>query len=204
MVADLLSRVACHKGDGPLSVHLRRITECGVGVIDMTPKRLQELLLPVIEASHESDCRREIMRHLCGCLSEPTGKKWHRIYGGMVLTEKLMQQGSPVLVIETAHGHHFDLVQKVSFLEHFDSAARGCTDKRAQNMVRKKASELRTALVPRLKKASLEELPQDAGLCVKDTVSICTTGECRLPRPAQPQAAARKGARVRPQAIRHQ
>jgi len=94
----------------------------------------------------------------------------------MVLTEKLMIQGSHVLLIETAHGHHFDLVQKVSFLEHFDSAARGVTDKCAQKLVRDKAGYLRTSLVPLIKKASSEELPQNAGLGTKDTISVCSYG----------------------------
>jgi hypothetical protein len=176
MVDVLLRATSCHRGDEPLSAHLKRITECGVGILDISPKRLQELLQPVLEASHEPDSRQEIMRHLCGCLSEATGKRWNRIFGGMVLTEKLMNHGSHVLLIETAHGHHFDVVQKVSFLEHFDSAARGVTDKRAQKLVREKASELRTSLVPRLKKASSEELPQNAGLGIKDTISSCSYG----------------------------
>lgn len=155
-------------------MNLKRITE--VGAVDMTQRRLQELLAPVLEASHEADLRREIMRHLCDCLSEPTGKRWQRIYGGLVLSERLVEKGSHVLLIETAHGHHFDLVQKVSFLEHFDSAARGCSDQRAQHCIRKKASELRSMLIPRLKKASAEELPQNAGLGIKDSVSICSPG----------------------------
>jgi len=128
------------------------------------------------------------MRHLCDCLSEPTGKRWQRIYGGLVLAEKLVQQGSHILLVETAHGHHFDLVQKVSLLEHFDAAARGCSDRRAQQCVRRKASELRSMLVPRLGRASAEELPQSAGLGIKDSASLrspgslsaCTTADTSL------------------------
>jgi len=140
----------------------------------MTQRRLQELLAPVLEASHEADLRREVMRHVCDCLSEPTGKRWQRIYGGLVLTEKLVQQGSPVLLIETAHGHHFDLVQKISLVEKFDSATRGCPDPRAQQHIRRKASELLSLLMPRLKKAAAEELPQNAGLGIKDSLSVCS------------------------------
>jgi len=178
MVDLLLRATSCHRGDDPLCIHLKRITDYGVAILDMTPKRLQELFHPILEASHEPDRRQEIMSHLCGCLSEATGKRWNRIFGGMVLTEKLMNQGSHVLLIETAHGHHFDLVQKVSILEHFDSAARGVTDKRAQKLIREKASDLRTSLVPLFKKASSEELPQNAGLgtSTKDTISVCSYG----------------------------
>mmetsp|Transcript_9518 Transcript_9518/g.19597 ORF Transcript_9518/g.19597 Transcript_9518/m.19597 type:complete len:468 (-) Transcript_9518:469-1872(-) len=175
MVVDILSRVACHRGcNEPLRMNLERITE--IGAADTTQRRLQELLAPVLDASHEADLRPVIMRHLCDCLSETTGKRWQRIYGGLVLTENLVQQGSHVLLIETAHGHHFDLVQKISFLEHFDSAARGCSDQRAQHCIRKKAKDLRSMLLPRLKKASVEELPQNAGLGYKDSLSTCSPG----------------------------
>lgn len=171
MVAELLSRVACNSGgEKPLKVCLRRITESEK--INIPP----ELLAPVVEASHDADSRRDIMRHLRECLSEPTGKHWHRIHGGLALVEKLMEQGSPALVIETAHGHHFDLIQKVSFLEQFDSAARGCSAARGF-LIRKKANELRTELVPQLQKASARELPMNAGLNIKDTVSACSFGD---------------------------
>lgn len=174
---DLLFRVACHGGaDEPLNVHLKRITDSAytrktLGGADIDG----EFIAPVIQESHDGDCRREIMRHLRQCLSEPSGKRWQRIYGGLALTEKLMQHGSYDLVVELAHGHHFDLVQKVSFLEYFDAEARGCTDRRAQNVVRTKAKELLMALVPLLQKASLQELPSNAGLNHgKDTMSVCS------------------------------
>jgi len=187
MVTDLLFRVACHGGsDEPLTVHLKRITDAAYTRKTLGGAEIDgELIAPVIQESHDGDCRREIMRHLRECLSESSGKRWQKIYGGLALTEKLMQHGSPALSIEVAHGHHFDLVQKVSFLEHFDAAARGCTDRRAQSVVRGKASELLATLVPLLQKASAEELPQNAGLnskdndkasiCSKDTAALSTT-----------------------------
>lgn len=176
MVTDFLFRVACHGGsDEPLNVHLKRITDSAytrktLGGTDIDG----ELIAPVIQESHDGECRRQIMRHLRECLSESNGKRWQRIYGGLALTETLMQHGSNALAIEVAHGHHFDLVQKVSFLEHFDAAARGCTDRRAQSMVRTKATALLTTVVPLLQKASAEELPRDAGLNSKDTASTCS------------------------------
>lgn len=172
---DLLFRVACHGGsDEPLNIHLRRLTDSAYTRKTLGGQDIDgESLAPVIQESHDGDCRREIMRHLRECLSEPNGKRWQRIYGGLALTEKLMEHGSTDLAIEVAHGHHFDLVQKVSFLEHFDAAARGCTDRRAQNMVRAKAAILLQSLVPQLQKASSEELPQNAGLnSGKDSASI--------------------------------
>jgi len=174
MVDFLIRATACHRRDEPLGVHLKRFTDCGLALVDMTPKRMQQLFHPILQASHEAEGRQEIMKHLCGCLSEPIGKKWRRIFGGMMLTGKLIAQGSNVLMIETAHGYHFDLVQKVSLLEHFDSCAHGCTDERAQPTVRSKARELRTALERRLKKASCEALPPDSVLDVKDNLSTCS------------------------------
>jgi len=174
---DLLFRVACHGGsDEPLNIHLRRLTDSAYTRKTLGGQDIDgESLAPVIQESHDGDCRREIMRHLRECLSEPNGKRWQRIYGGLALTEKLMEHGSTDLAIEVAHGHHFDLVQKVSFLEHFDAAARGCTDRRAQNMVRAKAAILLQTLVPQLQKASSEELPQNAGLnSGKDSASMCS------------------------------
>lgn len=177
MVTDLLFRVACHGGsDEPLQIHLKRITDSAytrktLGGADIDG----ELIAPVIQESHDGECRRQIMRYLRECLSESNGKRWQRIYGGLALTEKLMQHGSPALVIEVAHGHHFDVVQKVSFLEHFDSAARGVADRRAQNTIRTKASEFLKTLVPQLQRASCEELPRDAPLNVpRDTASTCS------------------------------
>jgi len=182
MVTSLLFGVACHGGtDEPLNIHLKRITDSAytrktLGGADIDG----EFIAPVIQESHDSDCRREIMRYLRTCLSEPSGRRWQRIYGGLALTEKLMEHGSPALAIEVAHGHHFDLVQKVSFLEFFDAEARGCADRRAQNVVRTKAKELLAILVPLLEKASTEELPRNAGLncrdglSCKDTASTCS------------------------------
>jgi len=158
-------------GDEPLKLQLRRITD--TVAIEIPP----EMLTPIIQASQDADYRRDIMKHLRECLSEPTGKRWRRIYGGMLLVEKLMEKGAHALVIELAHGHHFDLIQKVSLLEHFDAKARGITNPWAQQMVRTKAAELRASLVPQLEQASLEELPQDAGLFIRDSCSHCSLGE---------------------------
>lgn len=170
MVTDLLFRVACHGGsDEPLNIHLKRISDAAYTRKTLGGAEIDgEVLAPVIQESHDGDCRREIMKHVRCCLSEASGKRWHRIYGGLALTQALMQHASHELVMEVAHGHHFDLVQKVSFLEHFDAAARGCSDRRAQHAVRTKASELLATLVPQLQKASAEELPRNAGLNGKE------------------------------------
>jgi len=182
---DLLFRVACNGGnDEPLNIHLKRITDSAYTRKTLGGNAVDgQYVAPVIAESHDGECRREIMRHIRECLSaDASGKRWQKIYGGLTLTEIIMEHGSHELAIEVAHGHHFDLVQKVSFLEQFDAAARGCTDRRAQILVRTKASEVKAMLVPLLEKASTEELPENAGLNAKDangpfkdTASLSTT-----------------------------
>jgi hypothetical protein len=186
MVSDLLFRVACQGGgDESLSLHLKRITDAAytrknIGGVAVAG----ELLAPVVAESHDADCRREIMKHIRECLSEPSGKRWQKIFGGLVLTEELMKHGSPHLVIECAQGHHFDLVQKVSFLEKFDAAAHGCSDRRAQQVIRLKACELLQQLVPQLRLASTEDLPMNAGLGIKDNLSTCSATSNTTPSTA--------------------
>jgi len=175
----MLFRVACHGGgDEPLNAHLKRITDSAYTRKTLGGAEIDgELLAPIIQESHDGDCRCEIMRHLRECLSEPSGKRWQRIYGGLALAEILMQHGSPALAIEVAHGHHFDLVQRVSFLEQFDATARGCADRRAQKALREKARAFLDVLVPQLEKASDEEPPGTSmilGLTDKATPSTCS------------------------------
>jgi len=132
----------------------------------------KELLTPVIEASVNEEDRPVIMKHLRECLAEPAGKQWRHIYGGLVLVEALVKSGSPALITETAEGRHFDLVQRLSFLEHFENA-----DKRVMNNVRKKAEQLRKQVVPLLQSAG-DKNAEDAKDVedVQDTASTCSPG----------------------------
>mmetsp|Transcript_116043 Transcript_116043/g.248119 ORF Transcript_116043/g.248119 Transcript_116043/m.248119 type:complete len:286 (+) Transcript_116043:118-975(+) len=127
-------------GASALETDLKKITESGVIEV---PK---ELLDTVVEATRSADDRTEIMKHLRQCLAEPSGNRWRRVYAAMVLAEALIKGAAPALLTETAEGHHFDLVQRLSLLEMFEHS----TDKRVQGMVRSKASALRKELVPRL------------------------------------------------------
>eukprot|EP00913_Durusdinium_trenchii_P035547 g33266.t1 len=115
----------------------------------------QDVLALVVEATRlGEEERREIMMHLRECLAEPQGRRWRRIYAALelhsaVLMEELLKDGAPELVVETAEGRYFDLVQRLSLLEKFE-----CTnDLRVQNMVRTKATGLRSEVVPRLETA---------------------------------------------------
>lgn len=182
---DLLFRVACQGGgDEPLSVHLRRITDSAYTRKTLGGTDIEgQLVAPIIAESHDEDCRREIMRFLHECLSEAgSGKRWQKIYGGLALAENLMQHASSALLEEVAQGRHFDLVQKVSFLEQFDAVARGCSDRRAQHVVRKKANELRATLASLLEKANAEALKIQSPEC-KDTASI-SSGSTATPSTA--------------------
>jgi len=116
-----------------------------------------ELLDTIVQASHDHDNRRQIMTHVRECLAGPTpAKQWRRVYSALVLTDDLMQRADRLLLVETAEGYHFDVIQRLSFLEHFDNP-----DKRAQGLVRSKASTLRLELVPKLQNASAEGVSKD-------------------------------------------
>mmetsp|Transcript_46183 Transcript_46183/g.100347 ORF Transcript_46183/g.100347 Transcript_46183/m.100347 type:complete len:313 (-) Transcript_46183:226-1164(-) len=136
------------RGGSPLEAELRQITENQA--LETPPA---DVLLSIIQASQGSDERREIMHHLKGCLSESSPGRWRRIYGGLVLMDHLLQRGSPLLVTETAEGHHFDIVQRLTFLEAFEFS----TDKRVQGMMRQKATALRSELIARLQSAEVED-----------------------------------------------
>lgn len=149
-----------------LEADLKRITESGVIEI---PKELLDI---VVEAALGEDDRREIMRHLRECLAEPAVRRWRRIYAGLILTEELAKRGPPELLIETSQGHHFDLVQRLSLLEHFENTK----DRRVQNMVRTKATALRAEMVTRIQAAGDEAPLQSGGDAIKDTASTCSPG----------------------------
>jgi len=157
---------AAAPGNKTLPADLKRITHSGV--LDI-PK---ELLTPVVDAAANEEDRPEIMKHLRECLAEPSGKNWRRVYGAMVLVEALVKNGSEELMAETSLGRHFDLVQRLSFLEHYEN-----TDKRVMNNVRKKAEVLRKEVVTLLQKdyESLKEQDESKDT-VQDTASTCSPG----------------------------
>jgi len=111
-----------------------------------------DLLASVTQASQNEDDRRDIMRHLRECLAETSGKNWQRLYSAMMLLEALLKSGSPDLMKETAEGRHFDIVQRLSFLEVFSTA-----DKSVQGMVRTKAVKLRKEVITALESVDLTE-----------------------------------------------
>lgn len=129
-------------GGSSLEDDLKRITDSGV--IDVP----QELFTVIIEESREEQSRKIIMNHLRQCLTDLSKPKdWKRAYVAMVLAEELMQKGSSALVAETAVGRHFDLVQRLSFLEQFEMSS----NELAPSMVRSKAKALRASVVLKLR-----------------------------------------------------
>lgn len=125
------SRVTSSRGC-TLEQNLKRITESGV--IDVPT----ELLQPIIDASNNEEDRRVVMEHLRECLTESSGKRWRRICSALALTRDLVRRGDPALLVESASGRHFDLVQRLSLLERFERN----TDRRVQTIIRSKAKEL--------------------------------------------------------------
>mmetsp|Transcript_45084 Transcript_45084/g.124964 ORF Transcript_45084/g.124964 Transcript_45084/m.124964 type:complete len:275 (+) Transcript_45084:49-873(+) len=131
-------------GRNPLEAALRKVTD--TDLIDVPPK---DVMLGIVQASFSADDRREIMRHLNACLSETSSGRWRRVHGGLVLLEQLLQRGARALVAETAEGHHFDLVQRLTFLQRFSFGS----DQRVQLMVRQKATALRAGVLSRMEEA---------------------------------------------------
>jgi len=170
-MASVWARVTGRGAAGATSLadDLKKITHSGV--LDL-PK---ELFTPVIEASNKSEeDRRVIMMHLRECLAEPSGKHWRRISGGLAIVEALVKDGSTVLLVETAEGRHFDLVQRLSFLEHWDYS-----DKRIMNIIRSKAETLRKQVVPAMENAELKDTEdaiksKDTEDTMNDTTSTCS------------------------------
>eukprot|EP00927_Polykrikos_kofoidii_P011794 TRINITY_DN1503_c0_g1_i1.p1 TRINITY_DN1503_c0_g1~~TRINITY_DN1503_c0_g1_i1.p1 ORF type:complete len:286 (+),score=45.03 TRINITY_DN1503_c0_g1_i1:47-859(+) len=162
MAAGFWSRVTGRGVDaeGMLLADLKRATDSKLTNIPT------ELLVPIVDASRTEEGRQDIMKHLHQCLAETSAKNWLRVHAGLVLVGELLKDGCPALFSETAEGLHFDLVQRLSFIEHFENTA----DRRAQHMVRTKASALRGEVVARLQDA--EASASASGQ--KDSESTCT------------------------------
>jgi len=125
----------------PLEADLRKITDSES--IDVPPK---DIVTSITQASYDADSRREIMGHLQECMAESGGRRWRRIYGGLVLLEELLRRGSPLVPKEIGQGLHFDPIQRLTFLERFEYQE----DRRVQNMMRQKATALRANLIARM------------------------------------------------------
>lgn len=130
------------KSEGPLEADFRRITD--TDLVDRPP---QDALNNVVDATKDVLGRRDIMRHLQECLSEPkNGGGWRRIHGGLNLLEHVLRHGAKEVIIEIGEGKHFDPLQRLSFLEKFSYPE----DVRVQGVVRKKATKLRAKMVAKL------------------------------------------------------
>mmetsp|Transcript_72198 Transcript_72198/g.172419 ORF Transcript_72198/g.172419 Transcript_72198/m.172419 type:complete len:266 (+) Transcript_72198:42-839(+) len=166
MAPAFLQRFTGGGNQTPLQADLQRATESNVIEV---PKDVLALVVEATRMGEEE--RREIMMHLRECLAEPQGRRWRRIYAALVLIEELLKNGAPELIAETAEGRYFDLVQRLSLLEKFE-----CTnDLRVQNMVRTKATGLRSEVVPRLETAG-EDSPKPAASSVSRFSDATTTG----------------------------
>jgi hypothetical protein len=119
-----------------------------VKTLDMSLKRAThgekvaqtlDSLLAISQSSHSEEDRRIIMRHLAVSLCDDSSRKWRVVNASLTVVEHLLRHGSPDLVSETANGMHFDLVQRLSFLERFENS----NDKRVESMIRRRASSLR-------------------------------------------------------------
>jgi hypothetical protein len=149
----------------------------------------KDLFKDILEASNDEQSRRGIMMHIFECFTRSSTKKaWLRIHAALILTEELVSNGSPSLASEIASGYHFDLLQQLSFLEHFELVS----DRRAQAMVRSRAQSVRRLVGPKLacqdsidiSSETLPEAIQDKDAS-EDTASTCSAGESLTTSDAQ-------------------
>merc|ERR1719262_1131159 len=91
------------------------------------------------------------MRHVHGCLAEAGSSQWRSVYLGLQVLEHLFDKGPPELVTEAATGAHFDVVQRLSFLEKYEMGI----DLRVQNLVRRKAATMKADWLKRQAEAEL-------------------------------------------------
>lgn len=124
-------------------------------------------LLAITQSTHHEEDRRMIMRHVNACLVDTSSSKWRCINAGLVVLEHLLQHGSLDLVTETAGGMHFDLVQRLSFLEQFEYSF----DKRVEGMIRRRALSIRGLWLEKQQQA-LEA--QEASMVVQKPVAFHT------------------------------
>eukprot|EP00746_Dinoflagellata_sp_MGD_P015580 gnl/MRDRNA2_/MRDRNA2_134687_c0_seq1.p1 gnl/MRDRNA2_/MRDRNA2_134687_c0~~gnl/MRDRNA2_/MRDRNA2_134687_c0_seq1.p1 ORF type:complete len:271 (-),score=35.62 gnl/MRDRNA2_/MRDRNA2_134687_c0_seq1:259-1071(-) len=139
-----------------------------------------QLLDSIVEASADYHNRCEIMTFVRECFAGPhTHKEWRRVYGALLLVEEVVRRGDSCLLAETAEGRHFDLMQQLSLLQYFTNP-----DTRVQNLVRSKASTVRSELGPKLQHAIADSCPNNsddvvsqgqASTCTNSSISHHTT-----------------------------
>jgi hypothetical protein len=127
-------------------------------------------LLAIVQASYQDSDRRVIMQHLATCLNERTASRWRRIYLATHVIEQLLQRGSPELISETLNGHHFDLVQRMSFLKQFMFSE----DERVQGLIRRKAAAAHAAYAS-LQRADDEGVALGAAGAARNVVKKSST-----------------------------
>lgn len=175
MVLGFLSSALNMGSTSAIKAQLSKATDSEV--IDV-PK---DLFKGILEASNDEQSRRTIMMHIFECFTQSTkAKAWRRVHAALILTEELVLNGSPSLSFEINSGYHFDLLQQLSFLEHFELV----TNRRAQATVRSKAQSVRRLVAPKLALQEISEVisqicpepikDKDAS---EDTASTCSIGE---------------------------
>lgn len=95
-----------------------------------------DVLREISDAAKVVENRRTIMQHLARCLNETRGSQWRRVYLAIIILQDLISNRE--LVDEITEGVHFDLGQRMTFLERFEYSL----DDRVQNIVRQKATSV--------------------------------------------------------------
>jgi hypothetical protein len=99
----------------------------------------------VVRFCAEEADRRIIMRHVHSCLAMPQSSEWRCVYLALQVLEQLFSKGPPELVTEAATGAHFDVVQRLSFLEKYEMGI----DLRVQSLIRRRATAMKADWIQR-------------------------------------------------------
>jgi len=150
--ARLFGRLGCaiQSIRGPPKTELERLLDAvtrTAGSIDLDRAAMEGV---VSFCAEEAD-RRTIMRHVHACLAAPQSSEWRQVYLGLQVLEQLFSKGPPELVTEAATGGHFDVVQRLSFLEKYEMGI----DVRVQNLIRRRATAMKADWLERQAGAEL-------------------------------------------------
>jgi hypothetical protein len=164
----MLGRLGCAVASlrGPPKTELEKLLDSVTRAADSIDVN-QNALESVVRACADEADRRAIMRHLSQSLMESGSSQWRSVYLGLQVLEELFARGPPELVHEAATGAHFDVVQRLSFLEKYEMGI----DLRVQNLVRRKAATMKASW---MKRQVEEELGVDAPAVPQRTQSAGT------------------------------
>merc|ERR1712137_733707 len=94
-----------------LQSELKRLSECRSA--EMPP----ELFTYLVQASHDPENHRVILKFLQECLGQPRRTRWQHIYTGLSLCDHVQQRGCRQIFDDMAQPEGFSLVRQIRVLQ---------------------------------------------------------------------------------------